>query len=46
MGDFTLYFLAFDHDGSYASMTQEQKDKARFAREGKQSPVMGHYYAF
>ncbi|KAF5346341.1 hypothetical protein D9758_011474 [Tetrapyrgos nigripes] len=34
MGDFTLYFLAFDHDGSYASMTQEQKDKARFSREG------------
>ncbi|THU83474.1 glyoxalase I [Dendrothele bispora CBS 962.96] len=34
MGDFTLYFLAFDLDGSYASMSSEEKDKARFAREG------------
>ncbi|KAG2127514.1 Glyoxalase/Bleomycin resistance protein/Dihydroxybiphenyl dioxygenase [Suillus clintonianus] len=33
MGDFTLYFLAFDHDG-IASLPAEQKAKARFNREG------------
>lgn len=33
MGDFTLYFLAYDHDG-IASLPAEQKAKARFNREG------------
>ncbi|KAF9464490.1 Glyoxalase/Bleomycin resistance protein/Dihydroxybiphenyl dioxygenase [Collybia nuda] len=30
--DFTLYFLAFNHDAS--QMTAQEKDKARFTREG------------
>ncbi|KAF9063178.1 Glyoxalase/Bleomycin resistance protein/Dihydroxybiphenyl dioxygenase [Rhodocollybia butyracea] len=34
MGDFTLYFLAFDHGQNYKSMSAEDKDIARFAREG------------
>jgi lactoylglutathione lyase len=34
MGDFTLYFLAYSHDG-IASLPAEQKAKARFNREGK-----------
>ena len=34
MGDFTLYFLAFDHDNSFATLTQEEKDRIRFTREG------------
>ncbi|PPQ92977.1 hypothetical protein CVT25_000178 [Psilocybe cyanescens] len=29
---FTLYFLAFNHDGK--ELTQEEKDKSRFSREG------------
>ncbi|KAF8893601.1 glyoxalase I [Infundibulicybe gibba] len=31
--DFTLYFLAFSHAGD-EKMTAEEKEKARFAREG------------
>jgi len=31
-GDFTLYFLAFDHDNG--SLTAEEKEKSRFSREG------------
>ncbi|KAK7056624.1 Lactoylglutathione lyase [Paramarasmius palmivorus] len=34
MGDFTLYFLAFDKDGKHSSMSAEEKEKSRFAREG------------
>ncbi|KAJ3860661.1 Glyoxalase/Bleomycin resistance protein/Dihydroxybiphenyl dioxygenase [Lentinula novae-zelandiae] len=34
MGDFTLYFLAFDQGQNYKDMSAEEKDKARFAREG------------
>ncbi|PFH47265.1 hypothetical protein AMATHDRAFT_50431 [Amanita thiersii Skay4041] len=30
--DFTLYFLAYNHDG--VELTPEQKEKARFSREG------------
>jgi len=30
--DFTLYFLAFNHDGR--DLTDEEKEKSRFAREG------------
>ncbi|KAF4620882.1 hypothetical protein D9613_000062 [Agrocybe pediades] len=30
--DFTLYFLAFNHDGR--DLTQEEKNAARFSREG------------
>ncbi|KAG2080423.1 Glyoxalase/Bleomycin resistance protein/Dihydroxybiphenyl dioxygenase [Suillus discolor] len=33
MGDFTLYFLAYNYDG-IASLPAEQKAKARFNREG------------
>ncbi|KAG1739307.1 Glyoxalase/Bleomycin resistance protein/Dihydroxybiphenyl dioxygenase [Suillus lakei] len=33
MGDFTLYFLAFDHDG-IGSLPAEQKAKARFQSRG------------
>lgn len=32
MEDFTLYFLAFNHDGR--DMTQEEKEASRFSREG------------
>ncbi|KAJ3914194.1 hypothetical protein F5877DRAFT_83028 [Lentinula edodes] len=35
MGDFTLYFLAFDQGQNYKDMSAEEKDKARFAREGE-----------
>ncbi|KAJ3749665.1 Glyoxalase/Bleomycin resistance protein/Dihydroxybiphenyl dioxygenase [Lentinula detonsa] len=34
MGDFTLYFLAFDQGQNYKDMSEEEKDKARFSREG------------
>ncbi|KAJ3826342.1 glyoxalase I [Lentinula raphanica] len=34
MGDFTLYFLAFDHGQNYKAMSEEEREKARFAREG------------
>jgi hypothetical protein len=34
MGDFTLYFLGYDHDG-ISALPAEQKAKARFNREGK-----------
>jgi hypothetical protein len=30
--DFTLYFLAFNHDGN--QLSAQEKDKARFSREG------------
>jgi len=30
--DFTLYFLAFNHDGK--ELTKEEKEASRFAREG------------
>lgn len=31
-GDFTLYFLAFDHDAG--KLSAEEKSKTRFSREG------------
>ncbi|KAJ7292769.1 Glyoxalase/Bleomycin resistance protein/Dihydroxybiphenyl dioxygenase [Mycena rebaudengoi] len=34
MGDFTLYFLAFDTGQNYAAMSVQERDAARFAREG------------
>ena len=37
MGDFTLYFLAFDHGQNYKAMSEEEREKARFAREGEVS---------
>ncbi|KAG8214142.1 Glyoxalase/Bleomycin resistance protein/Dihydroxybiphenyl dioxygenase [Butyriboletus roseoflavus] len=33
MGDFTLYFLGYDHDG-ISKLSTEDKNKARFNREG------------
>ena len=36
--DFTLYFLAFNHSGN--DLTTEEKDLARFSREGQ------HRYVF
>lgn len=33
MGDFTLYFLGYDHDG-ISNLPAEQKANARFNREG------------
>ncbi|KAF9241797.1 hypothetical protein BU15DRAFT_44582 [Melanogaster broomeanus] len=36
MGDFTLYFLGYDHDG-ISQLPAEEKTKARFNREGKGS---------
>lgn len=33
MGDFTLYFLGYDHDG-ISKLSAEEKTKARFNREG------------
>ncbi|KAF9230777.1 Glyoxalase/Bleomycin resistance protein/Dihydroxybiphenyl dioxygenase [Melanogaster broomeanus] len=33
MGDFTLYFLGYDHDG-ISQLPAEEKAKARFNREG------------
>ncbi|KAH7906819.1 Glyoxalase/Bleomycin resistance protein/Dihydroxybiphenyl dioxygenase [Hygrophoropsis aurantiaca] len=33
MGDFTLYFLGFDHDG-IMQLSGEERSKARFNREG------------
>ncbi|KAF9227116.1 glyoxalase I [Gyrodon lividus] len=33
MGDFTLYFLGYDHDG-ISKLPAEEKAKARFDREG------------
>ncbi|EIW83566.1 glyoxalase I [Coniophora puteana RWD-64-598 SS2] len=33
MSDFTLYFLAFDHDG-ISQKSPEERDKLRFNREG------------
>ncbi|KIY64944.1 glyoxalase I [Cylindrobasidium torrendii FP15055 ss-10] len=32
MGDFTLYFLGYDHDNG--SLSAEEKEKTRFTREG------------
>lgn len=49
MGDFTLYFLAFDLGQNYKEMSTEEKDKARFAREGMLSwelflfPLLFHF---
>ncbi|KAF5350360.1 hypothetical protein D9757_013716 [Collybiopsis confluens] len=34
MGDFTLYFLAFDHGQNYQAMSPEERNKERFTREG------------
>ncbi|KAJ4490951.1 Glyoxalase/Bleomycin resistance protein/Dihydroxybiphenyl dioxygenase [Lentinula aciculospora] len=34
MGDYTLYFLAFDQGQNYKDISEEEKDKAKFAREG------------
>ncbi|KAJ3765662.1 glyoxalase I [Lentinula raphanica] len=34
MGDFTLYFLAFDQGQNYKDMSEEERDKAKSAREG------------
>ncbi|KIK50036.1 hypothetical protein GYMLUDRAFT_51415 [Collybiopsis luxurians FD-317 M1] len=34
MGDFTLYFLAFDNGQDYKGMSDEDKNKDRFTREG------------
>ncbi|KAJ3761590.1 Glyoxalase/Bleomycin resistance protein/Dihydroxybiphenyl dioxygenase [Lentinula raphanica] len=34
MGDFTLYFLAFDQGQNYKDMSEEKRDKAKSAREG------------
>ncbi|KAF9241799.1 hypothetical protein BU15DRAFT_60698 [Melanogaster broomeanus] len=36
MGDFTLYFLGYDHDG-ISQLPAEEKAKARFNREGSSS---------
>ena len=33
MGDFTLYFLGYDHDG-ISKLSPEEKRIARFNREG------------
>ncbi|KAH0828084.1 lactoylglutathione lyase [Lanmaoa asiatica] len=33
MGDFTLYFLGYDHDG-ISKLSAEERSKARFNREG------------
>jgi hypothetical protein len=33
MGDFTLYFLAYDHSGK--TLTAEEKVRSRFGREGE-----------
>ncbi|KAF8843057.1 glyoxalase I [Paxillus ammoniavirescens] len=33
MGDFTLYFLGYDHDG-ISQLPTKEKEKARFNREG------------
>ncbi|KAJ3969883.1 hypothetical protein EV361DRAFT_918701, partial [Lentinula raphanica] len=35
INDFTLYFLAFDQGQNYKDMSEEERDKARFAREGE-----------
>lgn len=42
MGDFTLYFLGYDHDG-IAELPAEQRKQARFNREGN---VSSSYYIY
>ena len=37
-GDFTLYFLGYDHDG-ISKRSTEEKAKARFNREGMHAAV-------